>query len=138
MKKYILELDVPNDFNPDEMDVEISYPNDDSISVSNEGFIDSIYLLEDVRRAIDNMDYLDKLGEVKSTDVVIFRYSVEFMDSDPETVILIQKLLESKLGCTVIGLVGDVDVLVQNSAEAINMLKAMIDKINAKAIIKLA
>lgn len=135
MKKYVLELDVPDDFNPESMGINIDYSED--LAITDEYFKNDDSTLNEIQQIVDKL-IVSNLGDVNNSNVILFKFSPELMNSDPETIVAIQKMLEIKLGCTVIGLVNDVDILIQNSVEAIKMLQRMIDKINSKAIIKLS
>ena len=127
MKNYQVTLEVPDDFDPDKLDFDATYPED--IAVTGEGFFD----MEDVLKSID-------LENVKAnqSNVVIFKYPEAIADQGPMFPDILRSYLESKLeGCTVIGMIKDIDILITNSVEATKMLQGMIDKINSKAIIKL-
>ena len=127
MKNYQITLEVPDDFDPDKLDFDATYPED--IVVTGEGFFD----MKDVLKSID-------LEHVKAnqSNVVIFKYPEEIADQAPMFPDILRSYLESKLeGCTVIGMIKDIDILIANSVEATKMLQGMIDKINSKAIIKL-
>ena len=129
MKQYYLNLTVPDDFDPEKLEISANYPEGDLI-LQGEGFID-------VENIADQLKV--NVQDLAPNSVVLFKYSKELMNEAPMIIPSIQKMLEDKLGntATVVGLVDDVDILIQNSSEAINMLKKMIDKINSKAIIKI-
>lgn len=127
MKTYTINLTVADDFDPSQLDVELSYPDDAGIQDESEGFGFSTVEQAVKSIVVDNID-------VSETSVVFFKFP---SDIDPGYITAIQKTLESSLGCTVIGLVNDIDLLVQNSAEAVKMLEGMIAKVKSKSIITL-
>lgn len=127
MKQYYLNLTVPDDFDPEKLEISANYPDGD-VLLQGEGYIDVDKIASEIEA---------NLEKVTPNSVVVFKFSKEIMNEAPMLIPSIQKMLEDKLGCTVVGLVDDVDILIQNSGEAINMLKKMIDKINSKALIKL-
>lgn len=124
MKQYTITFDVPDDFDPNELELTASYKSD--IEISYEGFSDLASILKDKIE-------LSNMGSVKDTDVVIFKLPVDMMGEAP----YIHERLEAELGCKVLGLVNDTDVLVENQAEAIDMLNKMINTINLRSSIKI-
>lgn len=131
MAIYQFRLDVPDDFDPEELSIELDY--DGQITILDEGFVD----VDKIAKQLVDSAKLDKL-EVAETSVVVFKFPSSIAEVAPNFVQAIQNSLEAMLGCTVIGLVDDMDLLVQNSAEAIKMLEGMIAKIKSKSLIKLA
>lgn len=129
MKLYNLTLSVPDDFDPEQLELNMNYP--DEINLSGEGFVS----IEDILSKCE----ID-VSKISESSVVIFRFPQELVDQPggPEQLNDIKVYLESQLKCTVIGLTNNIELLVQNSAEAIQMLQGMMNKINSKAIIKLA
>ena len=127
MKQYKFTLSVPDDFDPANFGVDFSYP-DGEIGISGEGYVS----IEDIAKDLK----LEKL-DLTSTSVVIFRMPQEVFDTDLGSMQLLVKSIENKFGATCICLSNDEEVMVKNAAEATTMLKGMIDKINAKSIIKL-
>lgn len=128
MKEYHFTLQVPDDFDPEQLAVDLSYPEQD-VEIINEGFNTN---LEEIVKNIK----LETLN-ISSTSVVIIRASQSYFDTDIESIIALQKYIEGKYECTTLALTDDIDVLVENAAEATDMLKRMIDKVNSKSIIKL-
>lgn len=127
MANYRIVLDVPDDFDPTAMDIELSYP-DDSVTILSESFE-------------DNTDTIEKLHisehDINKNSVVLIKVPPEFSNNF-EDIRTIQELLEAKYGCITLSMLDDIDFMVQNSAEAIDMLKKMIDKINLRSSIKIA
>ena len=125
MKKYTLVFNVPDDFVPEEMDVNTSYKDD--IELVYEGFAN---LEDSIKNAVSGLD-------IKESSVVIFKFP-EWACDCPEQVQSIKKYIEDTVPCKcVLGIVGDVDILVEDSASAIDMLKNMINVINLRSSIKI-
>lgn len=130
MKKYILALDVPDDFNPEEMDINISSKQD--IDISSEGFINFDTLSEEI---IKNSDI--KLETIDEHSVALFKCSSEVAQSyGIENFDQIRQSLEENLKCPVIGYVDDLELFVENADQAIDMFNGMIAKIKVRAAIK--
>lgn len=128
MKEYHFTLQVPDDFDPEQLAVDLSYPEQD-VEIINEGFNTN---LEEIVKNIK----LETLN-ISSTNVVIIKASQDYFDTGIESIIALQKYIEGKYECTTLAMTDDIDVLVKNAAEATDMLKRMIDKVNSKSIIKL-
>lgn len=131
MKPYTITLDVPDDFDPELLEIILSYPSD-GVKIKSEGFLSS----EELTRAIDSLSI--ETAKLSSSNVVIVKFP---SDSDPEPTQYFLNILRDQFeetGCTFIAMVNDMDVLVQNSAEALKMLEMMKQKINSKSIIKLS
>lgn len=131
MKPYTITLDVPDDFNPELLEIEFSYPLD-GVEIKSEGFLSS----EELTKAIDSMS--TETVKLSPNNVVIVKFPA---DSNPEPTQYILNILKDQfeeIGCTFIAIVNDMDVLVQNSAEALKMLEMMKQKINSKSIVKLS
>lgn len=129
LKTYHFSLEVPDDFDPGQLEVNLSYPED--ITILDEG----LFSLEDIASMIK----LDEL-KVASNSVVVVKFSKDLVDH-PELVQITVSALKTQLNdlhCTVISMVDDVDMLVQNSAEATKMLQGMLDLVKSKSIIKLS
>ena len=124
MKHYYFTFEVPDDFDPEKLEINAAYPEE--VSLVSEGFN-----IEDDILAKLKVEQIDP----KDTSVVLFRFPKELVVSDPAVLEYIKALLEQSCNCTVVGLINDIEVLVQNSAEAIQMLRGMIDKNNSKSII---
>ena len=140
MKQYQITLNVPDHFDPETINISTTLVDpkpEDDISICDEGFVDeeSCPVLIDTDEIADKI-LIDKLEGVSKSTVVIFKYPVELMN--PDIIMPIQKMVEAKSGCTTLGLVNDIEILTQNSVEAIKMLQGMINKINANAIVKLS
>lgn len=123
MKKYYFALEVPDDFNPEELDIDFKYKDD--ITVSREGFIDE--------------DLLSKLNIKKDTvgenDVVRFTFPVD--DTiNYETLDLFREMLEYAYKCPVVGHADNLELFVENADKAIDMFNGMIAKIKVRAAVK--
>lgn len=131
MKPYTITLDVPDDFDPELLEVELAYPSD-NLEIKSEGFLSS----EELTKTIDSMSI--ETVKLSPSNVVIVKFPA---DSNPEPTQYFLNILKDQfeeIGCTFIAIVNDMDVLVQNSAEALKMLEMMKQKINSKSIIKLS
>lgn len=127
MKTYHFTLEVPDDFDPGQLELNLNYPED--ISILDEG----LFSLEDIAKMI-------KVDQIKvlPNSVVTIKFSEEAMN-DPGLIQLFTSTLKETLkDCTVISMIDDMDILVQNSAEATKMLQGMLDLIKSKSIIKLS
>lgn len=130
MKLYIITLSVPDDFDPELLEVELAYPSD-NVEIKSEGFLSS----EELTKVIDSMSI--ETVKLSPSNIVIAKFPA---DSDPGPTQYFLNILKDQfeeIGCTFIAIVNDIDVLVQNSAEALKMLEMMKQKINSKSIIKL-
>lgn len=127
MKHYTLTFQVPDDFDPDKLDITASYPEEE-LALVNESFLN-------VEEIVKNL--VLEYPKVSNTSVAILKFPKEFMD-DLASLQVIVLSLKASLGCEVFSMVNDLEIMIQNSAEAVQMLQRMIDKIKAKSIIKLS
>lgn len=133
MQDYQLVLNVPDDFDPLQLDVELSYPEAE-IGIAREAF--DVTVSELSKKIIENCK-LD-LTKITENSVVIFKFPQSLaVEAGPQFIKQIQLELEANLHCTVLGLVDDIDLLVENSAEAVKLLEGMLAKVKSKSIIKL-
>lgn len=129
MKTYNITFSVPDDFNPEKLELNVNYPDED-VEIISEGF----YNFDTINELVKKINALNM--SVTSSSVVLFRYPEE-LTAVPWIIQSLKESLEKQLGCTVIGLVGNIDLLIKNSVEATKMLQQMINTINSKAIIQL-
>ena len=130
MKKYYIALDVPYDFNPEELDIDIKYKDD--INIAEEGFINGESLVEDL---------LNKVSIAKDTvgehDVVRVTFPPQLHDYiDYESLNNWHKQLETAYKCPVIIYLDDLNVFVEEADKAIDMLNGMIAKIKVRSAVK--
>lgn len=121
MKTYQITFNVPDDFVPEEMELNVSYKDD--IEIIGEGEVD----ISD--------ELLSKTSllptKIEKGQVVIYKFPE---DMPPDISSLILKQLEANLpDNTIIGMVDNVDLLVQNSDDAVKMLEGMINKVSTRA-----
>ena len=132
MKTYQLTLSVPDDFNPNIMECSMNYPDGD-IQLIGEGFYDIVEVAKEQVKKLSVSPI-----NVTKTSVVIFKFPQSLaVEAGAQFIKQIQLELEANLHCTVLGLVDDIDLLVQNSAEAVKLLEGMLAKVKSKSIIKL-
>ena len=132
MKKYTVTFDVPDDFVPEEMELTANYKDD--IVISAEGFYD----IQEIIKSIPGME----IEELKpdSSSVYLLKFPKEWaLDPDRYFGVIdgVRAGLEELTDRPVISFVDDLDILAQNSAQAIDMLNKMIAKINLRSSIKL-
>ena len=126
MKEYNLVLSVPDDFDPEQLEVDLGYPED--VQIVREGFPD----FED--KLISSIDV--KKDTVGPNDVVRFVIEKDsYLCTDPSMVVRIKDMLEAKYGCPVIGYIGDLDLFVENADQAIDMLNGMIAKVKVRSAV---
>lgn len=128
MKQYQLTFEVPDDFNPEELEINVTYKDD--IEIIDEGYRDFYKNIEDLITKKVSL-----LSENTGGDnVVIFKFPGE-LTQFPQYITHLKEVLELKTDKTVIGVLDNVDILVQNADDAIEMLEGMIGKIKARALI---
>lgn len=130
MKQYHITLNVPDDFVPEEMGVDLQYK--DEITIAAEGFQD---LTEGYQKFLTNNKITAKKESASEHDVVIFKFPKEVY-GDPETITflnILKQQLETTFGCPVVGFIDDIDILVENADQAIDMFNGMIAKIKVRA-----
>lgn len=134
MKKYQITFEVPDDFDPEELELEAKYK--DTISVSDEGFVtvtsgDLAKILEEKLTAVSE--------RVSTGDVIILKYPIEVADQLAyDGGIMLQnwvQKIESKTGFPVLAMLDSIEFMVENKEESIAMLKAMIEKIEVRSSI---
>jgi len=128
MKQYQLTFGVPDDFNPEELEINVTYKDD--IEIIDEGYRDFYKKIEDL--ITEKVSLLTKNTE--GDNVVIFKFPGE-LTQFPQYITHLKEVLELKTDKTVIGVLDNVDILVQNADDAIEMLEGMIGKIKARALI---
>lgn len=131
MKIYNIALAVSDNFDPEQLELNLNYP-DEAIEIADEGFNNPSKIVESFVAESE----LKQL-QVNNQAVVLFRFPAELTQQNPYAAQLIKQELENILHCQVLGVTNDIEVLAQNSAEAIRMLQQMIDKVNSKSIVKL-
>lgn len=128
MKQYQLTFEVPDDFNPEELEINMTYKDD--IEIIDEGYRDFYQKIEDlVAKKV-----LLLTENTEGDNVVIFKFPGE-LTQFPQYINHLKEVLELKTDKTVIGVLDNVDILVQNADDAIEMLEGMIGKIKARALI---
>lgn len=114
MKEYQITLQVPDDFDPEQL--ELGYPEDFEIVTEGE---------------FSPLDYVEQVGKVEPDSVIIFRFPPGI---DPEFANWLQHHLESQFPDNkVVGIVGDLEIMIQNEAEAVKVLESMIEKVKSGA-----
>ena len=114
MKEYQITLQVPDDFDPEQL--ELSYPEEFEVVAEGE---------------FNPLDYVDKIGNVQEDSVVMFKFPP---NTDPGFANWLQNYLEKEFPDNkVLGFVGDIELMIQNEAEAVNMLEQMIAKVKSGA-----
>lgn len=124
MKQYTITFDVPDDFNPDEMALNVQYPAE--ITLADEGFFNMEELIKEKI----------KVSEIKPEEgkVILFTFPSETIGVD--NLNKMRDVLETVTGLPAIGYIDNFDVLVQQADEAVNMLNGMIAKIKLHSTVK--
>ena len=124
MKQYTITFDVPDDFNPDEMALNVQYPAE--IALADEGFFNMEELIKEKI----------KVSEIKPEEgkVILFTFPSERVGV--ENLTKMRDTLETVTGLPAIGYISDFDVLVQQADEAINMFNGMIAKLKLHSAVK--
>ena len=118
MKYYCLEIAMPDDMDPS--NVTVSYPGEDGTSVT------ASLSDEAIVNIADDLGFSMSIEELPKDAVAILKYDPYMEYEDMES---IHRYVETALGRTTIGFVGDIDLLIENAPEAIDMLEKMIAKI---------
>lgn len=118
MKEYYLALEVPDDFDPEQLGIELDYP--EGVEIKSEGELDQL------------IDFEIELKEKTENSVAVIKFPVEAGESSR----LIMSIVENKFGIPAIGLVNDFNLLIENADEAVKMLEGMIQKIKSASIRK--
>lgn len=130
MKQYHITLNVPDDFNPEEMGLDLQYDGD--ITIAAEGFQD---LTEAYEKFLTDSKITIKKETVSEHDVVIFKVPKEvYEDPGAGTFLnILKQQLEATFKCPVVGYINDIDILVENADQAIDMFNSMIVKVKVRA-----
>lgn len=129
MKHYQIVLEVPDNFNPEELDMTVSYQDD--IEIFSEGFTNDDELSEKLKSIIESCEI--STIEVKDNDVVLFKFD----DSvQPEEASIAMLTIEEKTGRPALGVNKDIDLLVEDADSTIEMLNGMIAKVKTRAAVK--
>lgn len=118
MKEYYLALEVPDDFDPEQLGIELDYP--EKVEIKSEGELDQL------------IDFEVELKEKTENSVAVIKFPVEAGESSR----LVMSVVENKFGIPAIGIVNDFNLLVENADEAVKMLEGMIQKIKSASIRK--
>jgi len=133
MKQYQFTLSVPDDFNPEELAIELNYK--DGIQITNEGFLNEQYS-EAIDSLIQSASIEKKSGD--KNEVVLVKFPRDNVNNPEFGVVLdmLMQRLEEVLDCPVICYVDDLEILVENADQAIDMFNGMIAKIKVRAAVK--
>lgn len=131
MKQYQLTLSVPDDFDPEQLEIDLSYKDD--IEIVNEGYTDDHEILDAITNTIEKKVDLSTL-KVDGDIVVLFKFPGE-LTQFPTYINHLKEALELKTKKPVVGLLDNIDILVQNADESIKMLEEMAGKVKARALI---
>ena len=129
--RYQLTLEVPDDFNPEEMGIELSYK--DEVTIVSEGFtLSSDSTLDELLKSIEV-----KKETIDEHSVVIFKFPKAIMElpEGPTVINMLKDRMESEFGCPAVGYLDDIDILVENADEAINMFNGMIAKVKVRSAV---
>ena len=133
MKHYNITFEVPDDFNPEELELNASYK--DAVEIFSEGFSD---VVETIKSVVSDKLSLNKIT-VSDNDVILFKVDKDCGLDDYEFagyLNAVKETIEETCKCPVIGFVGDIDLLVENADEAIDMLNGMIAKVKVRSAVK--
>jgi len=123
MKHYQITFQVPDDFVPEDLELNVTYK--DEIEIVQEGEVSVESLLA------NQINLTNQKRE--DGDVFLFKYPDKM---SPEFATAVKDYLAEALpDNTVIGLVDSIDLLVQNSDQAIEMLEQMINKVKTRSAI---
>lgn len=139
MKSYEIVFSVPDDFDPEEMILNVQYKDGD-IAIEDEGFIDELVpasILEQVDDFLNNDLRLIK-DTVNEGDIVrmIFTPEAAQLPFFDKILVSLKEAIEATYKVPCIAHMNNIDVLVENADEAINMLNGMIAKIRTRAAVK--
>lgn len=129
--RYQLTLEVPDNFKPEEMGIDLSYK--DEITIVSEGFtLPSDSTLDELLKSIEV-----KKETIDEHSVVIFKFPKAIMElpDGPAIINIYKNKLETEFGCPAVGYLDDIDVLVENANQAIDMFNGMIAKIKVRAAV---
>lgn len=129
MKQYQVTLGVPDDFNPEELDMTVSYKDD--IEILSEGFTDIADIKEKLQAIVDNCEL--STIEPKENDIVLFKFDESM---GPEEAKSIMFIIEEKTGRPALGISKSLDVLIEDANATVEMLNGMIAKVKTRAAVK--
>ena len=138
MKQYQVVFNVPENFDPDKLSLQASYevPEDaGQMSIEEEGFVDDeqeITLTPELEQFVKDRTVILKDGSNENGVVrIMFNEG-----ADADDLQMIVKVCEAIYKCPCICLSANMDVLVENSDDAIKMLNGMIAKIKTRSAVK--
>lgn len=140
MKQYQILFDVPDNFVPEQLALQATYDDPEAantITISDEGFVDgnqALELTDELKTFIENHTVILKDGS-NEHDVVRIMFSSN-SNVELDQLQTVTKVCEVVYQCPCICCTSDLDVLVENSDEAIKMLTGMIAKIKTRAAVK--
>lgn len=136
MKTYQITFAVPDNFDPDEMELNVGYK--DELSICDEGFNS---LSDSIDNFLSNSGISLEEMKLKEDSVIIFKVPVDVANSMNQSELavyfnMIKNGLEAATGKKVMGYIDNIDVLVKNANDAIEMFNGMIAKIRLMDSIK--
>jgi len=132
MKQYALILNVPDDFNPEELQINLDYK--DEVELCLEDFVDNLTYL-DPELFLEKID-VSKI-HVGENDIVRFTFPESAAEAHGlEYLNAIRDTLESTCKCPVVGYANNMEVFVDNADDAIKMFNGMIAKVKTRAAVK--
>lgn len=136
MKTYQITFAVPDNFDPDEMELNVGYKYE--LSICDEGFNS---LSDSIDNFLSNSGISLEEMKLKEDSVIIFKVPVDVANSMNQSELavyfnMIKNGLEAATGKKVMGYIDNIDVLVKNANDAIEMFNGMIAKIRLMDSIK--
>jgi len=129
MKQYQITLGVPDDFNPEELDMTVSYKDD--IEILSEGFTDIADIKEKLQAIVDNCEL--STIEPKENDIVLFKFDELTSAEEAKSIMFV---IEEKTGRPALGMSKSLDVLIEDANATVEMLNGMIAKVKTRAAVK--
>ena len=129
MKQYQITLGVPDDFNPEELDMTVSYKDD--IEILSEGFTDIADIKEKLQTIVDNCEL--STIEPKENDIVLFKFDESTSAEEAKSIMFV---IEEKTGRPALGMSKSLDVLIEDANATVEMLNGMIAKVKTRAAVK--
>lgn len=129
MKQYQITLGVPDDFNPEELDMTVSYKDD--IEILSEGFTDIAEIKKKLQAIVDNCEL--STIEPKENDIVLFKFDESTSAEEARSIMFI---IEEKTGRPALGMSKSLDVLIEDANATVEMLNGMIAKVKTRAAVK--
>lgn len=129
MKQYQITLGVPDDFNPEELDMTVSYKDD--IEILSEGFTDIADIKKKLQAIVDNCEL--STIEPKENDIILFKFDESTSAEEAKSIMFV---IEEKTGRPAIGMSKSLDVLVEDANATVEMLNGMIAKVKTRAAVK--